>query len=320
MKTAMIITMLLMGCVPVVSLMFAEENKQPEWKTLIMSKDENDREKGKDLVLDMRKSCINDLLGILRSDVAPHENFYGNTPRNMAISLLGEYRAVEAVPDLIGWLCMKKGQIAVYWAFQRWSLQYPPAYSAILKIGSPALPYLIDSIKQGTKTGGWAEKLVFKIKGADETRVFFERTIKEETDAAKKANLVTAFKYLQDFSTYKEGLSKDSANDSPPAEGGATPPAEEGPARTQQYLPCGKCNATGTIGGAERESTSRIIGNRNQGRPGPRAGRGLPVVRRRHHRPSHRRGGHLRHYPQKIVPTSRKNGGHHYDARLVFLG
>ena len=76
-----------------------------KWQELIVDKNVAGRHRARALVLQQRTETINGLLAIVRTHVKAGEEFYNSTtPRNIAIYLLGELRATEAISELIQWL------------------------------------------------------------------------------------------------------------------------------------------------------------------------------------------------------------------------
>lgn len=154
--------------------------------------------------------------------VVPNEPFYSSaTPRNMAISLLGELRAAEAVPALAGWLRPRPGQNMIMLELTDLS----PAGSALVKVGQPAVPALLDILASVGVSSEWKRtavtepdrvhvrfvgpprerysplgdqclRILVRIKGLEETEAGLKRYIAAETDDARKKNLEDALSAL----------------------------------------------------------------------------------------------------------------------------
>ncbi len=202
MKTKMTILIIIAICIcsflPAVS--FSERSneikKEPGWKELIKSDNDTERHSAEQMVLSERKDTINFLLSIVNSPLKEGEEFYiSNTSRNIAMSLLGTFRAKEAVQALIPWLVPKPGQGQISSELRMFS----PAGEALFQIGLPSVNPLVDFIKSGD--AALREKcvsMIVYIKGVSETEFLFESAIAKETDATKKSNLQLALDIMKE--------------------------------------------------------------------------------------------------------------------------
>ena len=139
-----------------------------------------------------RAETIHKLIAIADSTNSPEIKVH-------AVVVLGEYRAVEAVPALLknlDWDQLHGGIISS--TKEDWALRLWPVSSALEKIGVPAVPALMDQI-EGTddaKTIGKCVSICEKIEGADVAQFRLEKALKTETDTQKRARLETALKVI----------------------------------------------------------------------------------------------------------------------------
>ena len=139
-KPATILLLLLVGGAS------AMERSQdpPDWRALLRSDNEQDRERGKRAVLQERAEVVRFLIGLVNEPVREREQFFtSGTRRNTAIAVLGKLRAKESVPALIDWLVPKPGQSLVIW-----ELGFAPASDALTEIGVPAVDTLTNVISE----------------------------------------------------------------------------------------------------------------------------------------------------------------------------
>ncbi len=180
------------------------------WRQLLLSPDERDRDRAARMVMEERKADVSALLQIVAMPVQPDEPFLRyQTPRNIAIRLLGELRAEEAIEPLITWLTPKPGMSG-----DVTELGPIPAARALQQIGMPAAPALMEVLATagvaaergaavapapagppeptGQGHGHLADeclRVLVWIKGLEEAEVGLRRAITEEMDAARKRNL-----------------------------------------------------------------------------------------------------------------------------------
>ena len=196
MKTALLFMVLSPVSACLILAVSASEGEKADWKTLVTSEKESEREAGRKSVLEERSRYIDDLLEIVRSDVAQGEQFYlSNTTRNIAIYLLGKFRAEEAVPDLISWLAPREGQVEKISE----EVYLPPAGMALVEIGLPAVGPLRKKIEQEgveSRLGMECLKTMYKIKGAAETQRLLKKAVQQEKDTTKRKRLEVALEML----------------------------------------------------------------------------------------------------------------------------
>jgi hypothetical protein len=207
MKTKITIFIIIAVCIscflPTVSLSERtnEVKKERGWKELIKSDNGTERYSAVQMVLNERKDTVDFLLSIVNSPLKEGEEFcISNTPRNIAMSLLGTFRAKEAVQVLIQWLVPKPGQGE---SVTEQGL-FCPAGEALVQIGLPSVLPLVDIIKMGDAVlREQCVKILVCIKGVSETEVLFESIISKEKDAGKKTNLQTALDYMKEPKMHK---------------------------------------------------------------------------------------------------------------------
>ena len=183
--------LLLLNCKPKKS---SDGEKAEDWRTLITSDNEKERTSAQRKWLIDRQETIHYLVSVVKMPVKNGEPFYSSTTsRNIAIFLLGNLRAKEAVADLTKWLSPKPGQglkMSEPYIFS-------PAGYALVEIGLPSIPFLVDLIKseENTVLREQCIKIIVSIKGLRETELLFEDVVSKETDATKRENL----KVVQDM-------------------------------------------------------------------------------------------------------------------------
>ena len=191
-----------------------------DWRQLIVSSIEADRDRAADLVVQERRETVSALLQVLSMPVKQREPYYSSsTPRNTAIRLLGELRAPEAVPALAEWLIPRPGQSLNVMELT----DLPPAGMALVKIGMPAGPGVLDILasngvssedartkvvdgihvryvgpkpQRSSPLGDGCLRVLVRIKGLEETEVALRKAIAAETDEARKRNLEDALSAL----------------------------------------------------------------------------------------------------------------------------
>jgi hypothetical protein len=176
---------------------FDEEKRTADWKTLVTSRLENDRVHAQHLVLDDRKDVIEYLVSVINSPLRPHEDFYtSTTSRNIAILLLGKLRAKEAIADLTNWLSPKPGQGLTIDS----EPMYSPAGDALVEIGSPSVPPLLQLLKSASNGPLRREylKIIGSILGQAHTQLLLEHALAKENSATKTDNLKAALDLLSD--------------------------------------------------------------------------------------------------------------------------
>ena len=168
-----------------------------DWKDLIVSSDERDRILGHRVALENRRETLRFLLFVVNGPVKQGEEFYASTTaRNLAITLLGQLRAPEAVNDLLAWLSPKPGQVAIIDA----PIVLSPAGYALVDTGLPSIPALVGFLRSDACLPVLSEcvKVIGAIKGMPESELLFEKIIAKETDAPSKKRLQDAQNVLRD--------------------------------------------------------------------------------------------------------------------------
>lgn len=203
----------------------AEADEARHWRELLTSKKKGERRRAKDLTLRDREDKIEFLLSIVKRPVEEGERFYGRTTsRNIAIDLLGEMRAEEAVTELARWLTPREGQSHVRFVGGSNQSRINPAGDALVKIGLPSVPALLDVIRQEgcsspdepkkTREGGHVRYeyppgykssprgdrclgIIVTIKGVEETELFLKRMMEKEKDKTHRKSLQSALDLLE---------------------------------------------------------------------------------------------------------------------------
>ena len=173
------------------------EVEESGWVRLVTSGDESERWHAHRAAAAHRQADIDALLAVVRSPVREGEPFFDySTPRNTAIRILGIVRAEEAVPDLMEWLDSHEGQSRVYGEL----LMFSPAGYALVEIGLPSVPPLLEKLKAVgmSRPGLECLKILVRIKGADEAEFTLKKAIETESDQLRKRNLKAALKKLRD--------------------------------------------------------------------------------------------------------------------------
>ena len=163
----------------------AAANSRPE--AMITSARESERDAARNEIIRSRHETIQKLLELVRPPRQPGNDpwlaYYA--PRNIAIECLGEYRAVEAIPALVVLLEPQPGELVTSDRVFRLS----PAATALVKIGSPSIPALIEVIKTNSKSEfllPQARLVVYDIEGYEGGRFRLQQAIAAEANAEKK--------------------------------------------------------------------------------------------------------------------------------------
>ena len=136
----------LMACMVLVMLgaapLHADKHEETVMESVgkLLSRDARSRNHAVDGILQDRKLTIEKLIPLI--DPANTENYTDET-RCAAAYLLGELRAVEAVPGLSRALADEPGPKLI----KDGSRFYVPVRTALVKIGRPAVPVMIENIE-----------------------------------------------------------------------------------------------------------------------------------------------------------------------------
>lgn len=176
-----------------------EERRDQDWKLLVRSKIEAERALAKQMVQDGRKATVAHLLSVVNSPVEQPEDFRApGTSRNIAIRLLGEFRAREAVVSLTKWLTLKEKHYIVVDGMEEY-LRLSPAALALIEIGLPSVPAVMNVLKgQEVRQRDQCVRILVAITGARCAEVLFEQAIALERDFDKKTKLEEAQQRLKD--------------------------------------------------------------------------------------------------------------------------
>lgn len=163
----------------------------------LLSQDAKTRITAVDDLLAERQGTITNLIALIQDKSPNSQWLFWDSSENLAIRVLGEMRAVEAVPALVKWATPPAG------GFKNVSAQIgpgtSPAAQALVKIGKPAERALLEVAKQSPQKMIWSISLSIlqKIEGPKCLEVILVDAIAKETEAAAKANLQEGLKRLQ---------------------------------------------------------------------------------------------------------------------------
>lgn len=159
--------------------------------------DQRTRTQAKRALIEERRTRIQALIRIVERPVKGREPFYGNTPRNHAIELLGRYRAAEAVSCLADWLHPREGQ-----DLTRTELMAVPfAGYALIRIGLPSVPAVLEELKRRDDplvVGNPCLRVLVAIKGAEETERLLKSELEKDLPEGQRKRLEAALARLKD--------------------------------------------------------------------------------------------------------------------------
>lgn len=144
---------------------------------------------------DQRRQLVKKLIVILNSTNA-------DSVKLEAVVVLGEYRAVEAIPILVQHFEWDDAAPRVgfnsLWIEERDELGYP-VDNALVNIGMPAIPALLDKIMEtdDVKIAGKCVTICQYIEGLEATRFRLQGLLQKETDTKKKERIQAALDYLK---------------------------------------------------------------------------------------------------------------------------
>jgi hypothetical protein len=165
---------------------------------LMQSLKESDRAAGQLGLLTYRDEAIRAMLLTIEAPRRKAGDAWldGKSVRNMAVFCAGEYRATETAAALSNLLEPQQDEIVDIIT----TLRLCPAGVALVKIGNPAIPHMMEILKNNSR--GWAAnqaKLVLiDIEGLDGTKAQLQNAIAAEKNATKKAILVENLKSIQE--------------------------------------------------------------------------------------------------------------------------
>jgi len=179
-----------------------EQLLSKDYKTVMAAKEE---------ILAERKALVQSLIDILESEeYEPGKDF----ALQAAMEILGEMRAVEAVPLLaanIGFPhVLASGvepvagmTVLQVYMFGNTPLERMPAVHALVKIGEPAIPKVLAKLAQ---TGDSTEskhclRVLLELKGTEGTAALLGKSIVREPDRQKRRRLQSALSFLSCIST-----------------------------------------------------------------------------------------------------------------------
>jgi HEAT repeat protein len=190
-----------------------------DWHRLLVSGEDEALKSARQRFAVQREATIRELLKVVTSPIQNGESFWDRTTRNTAIAMLGDMRASEAVPALVEKLMPHPEQSRLD------GHTTSPAERALAKIGMPAMPVLLEIVKE---EGTWRGQSSRETDPTGETRAvpmpmgsrgdrclltlglilgpdLLEMLLQKELAGAKsekvRANIATALGWAQDRET-----------------------------------------------------------------------------------------------------------------------
>ena len=221
----------------------SRQNDQKEAKDIIKqitSPDWKIRHDAYNAALEDRWATIKNLLAVVDSPVENEERFYfWDTPRNIAIALLGDMQAADAVDRLLEWIVPHNGQDPGEIIISNHQVNEPYAVTALVKIGKPAS---LESLKRlaledndkvvtlGLSKRGILLRIIRKVEGDDVARFMLQNAIEKEQDKDKKANLTAALELLDKWikADAERAKQREEQSTTPPPTDDTAPPVEGG--------------------------------------------------------------------------------------------
>ena len=187
-------------------LVFSEENdRKADALSLIQSASDKDREQGRVSILTDRAKIVLALIKMIKSPRIDDGDAWTDpsTTTNIAIQCIAAYRAVEAVPALVPLLDLPPGtELSDADAIFR----VCPAARALIAIGPPAIPAVIDVLKvtgdPKKMAASQARIVLFEIEGADEGTRLIKNSLLAEKDPTKRAALEANLPREKESKTY----------------------------------------------------------------------------------------------------------------------
>ena len=176
----------------------AEQGRNQVFIDKLRAKDDKVRLQAENDLLAERAQTVRGLLAILEKPTSPSASWLmSETPENLAIHVLGEMRAVEAIPALVKWAEPPKGGYDVDGDVPEYM---SPAGQALAKIGKPADPALIGVLRVSKNDPYWTIclEILKQIEGPKCAAIMVEEAMGKETEALFKENLQAALKKLKE--------------------------------------------------------------------------------------------------------------------------
>lgn len=159
----------------------------------IASRDASLREQGVSELVRQRKELIRGLIGILK-DAGKFPSDEERGAVISAIHVLGEMRAVEAVDTLVHYIDFPASNKPVSHGLRPLGEVYP-AVAALIKIGNPSLPAVVEVLKTSTEGDdvvmnncGW---IISHVLSPELVKSYLEIALKAEKDPKKRARIIT---------------------------------------------------------------------------------------------------------------------------------
>ncbi len=159
----------------------------------IKSEKENIREKAAARLVQDRNELIRTLIGIIEGD-------WSSEIKVQAADVLGACRTSEAVPVLIKNLSLEENRPSSFGLVSEEELyrKVRPICAALKNIGDPAIPKLVERIKQSAARRTFEKCVVIciKIEGREQSGERFRRAALSETDMERKQRLEAGVKLV----------------------------------------------------------------------------------------------------------------------------
>jgi len=182
-----------------------EEEQVSEYVKMLSAEDSREMNRGVDGILRDRKLLVEQLIPLVDPANAAK---YKDKTRCAAAFLLGELRAVEAVPVLSKALAKEPGRKLIY----RISRFDSPVWLALVKIGRPSVPAMIENIENSDHEILWKKSLDVLDRVLGGSRRVMELLAKLEgraaKDDAKRSRIVRATKWAKQHWHYDAGTYK----------------------------------------------------------------------------------------------------------------
>ena len=175
----------------------ARMNGTTDFRRMVRASSANERIAAKERIDDLRKQIIDQMIQVLNDPVDQREEWLTHTTsRNIALSILGDMRAAEAVPHIVKWLRPQGGQLGIEDHPDRFS----PAAKALVKIGKPAVPALIALIETEGDEYPLKESLstlLSEIDGKECAELVLRQALTKQSNAQSKQRIESALRKLR---------------------------------------------------------------------------------------------------------------------------
>jgi len=197
---------LLAVCVSVTTVCLSVGGVLSPYVTGLKSMNQQEREKAAEAIREQHQQLIQELIELAAVKVKPVPSkstqdveYIRHAAKHLAIVLLGDLHAVEAVPVLLDNLEYRNPHILVFTSYLEEGQLYP-ATEALSKIGMPAVGPVIDKLgkfseqEKGYSICCW---IIKEILGLRLGKVRLEMAIEEAKDETVRKNLTAALPYFK---------------------------------------------------------------------------------------------------------------------------